>query len=399
MARIASVQPGPTLIALAAVALVALAAWDEAGPRLGLAALVGALAGFALYHAAFGFTSGWRRFIRERRGAGLRAQLLLVGATAAFAIPIIAYGDLVGIRAGGFVFPFGVAVIVGAFLFGLGMQIGGGCGSGTLFTVGGGSTRMTITLAFFILGGLLATWHWSFWQSLPRLEALSFAATPLGPPGAVVLTLALLALIARAVGAAERDRHGTPEPLRPMGSLLTGPWSLAAGTLALTVVGVLTLLVLGRPWGITSGLTLWGAQIAHAVGVPIAEWDYWRHAMGAVEGSVFASGTSVMNLGLIAGAALAACLAGRYAPKFGLSVRDVATAVAGGLLMGYGARIAFGCNIGALLGGIASGSLHGWGWFGFAFLGSIAGVRLREAIGMDPPRAPLPPSRMLGTQT
>ena len=30
--------------------------------------------------------------------------------------------------------------------------------------------------------------------------------------------------------------------------------------------------------------------------------------------------------------------------------------------MGYGARIAFGCNIGAYFGGIASFSLHGWLW-------------------------------------
>jgi len=397
MAAIALAQPRLSLAAGGAVLLVAATAFFGAGPRLALAALIGALAGFALYHAAFGFTSGWRRFIRERRGAGLRAQLALVGATATLAIPLIAYGDLLGIRAGGFVFPFGVAVIVGAFLFGLGMQLGGGCGSGTLFTVGGGSTRMTITLAFFILGGLLATHHFAFWQALPRLPALTFAATPIGPLGTVLASLAALALIAHATRRAEYARHGGLEPLRPMGSLLTGPWSLAAGVLALTAVGIATLLFLGRPWGITSGLTLWGAQVAHAAGVPIAEWDYWRHAMGAVEGSIFASGTSVMNLGLIAGAALAACLAGRYAPRLALSPRDVATAIAGGLLMGYGARIAYGCNTGALLGGIASGSLHGWGWFLFAFLGSILGVRLREAIGMDPPRAPL--AHALSTQS
>ncbi|GAB5375019.1 MAG: YeeE/YedE family protein [Acuticoccus sp.] len=399
MTRIALAQPRLTLVAFAVMLAIAASAFETGGTRLGLASLVGALAGFGLYHAAFGFTAGWRRFIRERRGAGLRAQLVLVGATAVLAIPIIAYGDIFGVRAGGFVFPFGVAVIVGAFLFGLGMQLGGGCGSGTLFTVGGGSTRMVITLAFFILGGLLATYHWSFWMALPKLGALSFAATPLGPPGAIVLTLLLLWLIGRAVTLSEIAHHGTPEPRRPMGALLTGSWNYAAGIVALTIVGALTLVILGRPWGITSGLTLWGAQLAHLVGVPIAEWGYWRYAMGNVEASIFSSGTSVMNLGLIAGAALAACLAGRYAPKFNLSRRDVATAVIGGLLMGYGARIAFGCNIGALLGGIASGSLHGWGWFLFAFLGSVVGVRVRERIGMDPLRASLPVAGALRTQS
>ena len=42
--------------------------------------------------------------------------------------------------------------------------------------------------------------------------------------------------------------------------------------------------------------------------------------------------------------------------------RSLAAAIIGGLLLGYGARIAYGCNIGAFFSGIASGSLHGWLW-------------------------------------
>lgn len=383
-------MPQLRLTALFGLALLAIAARAAqfGGAWLAAAAAIGGLAGFALYHAAFGFTAGWRRFVRERRSGGLAYQLVLVGLTTAAAIPLIAYGGAVGVAAGGFVFPVGVAMLVGAFAFGLGMQLGGGCGSGTLFTVGGGSTRMLVTLAFFILGGLLATYNWAFWQALPALPAVGLAQTPLGPPGAVLLSLAALAALWAAVRAAERRRHGSLEPNRRTGSLCRGPWSPLAGALALAAVGILTLIVLGRPWGITSGLTLWGAQIAHAVGVPLETWPYWRNAMDQVEASVFASGISVMNLGLIVGAALAASLAGRFAPKLNLTATDVCTAMLGGLLMGYGARLAFGCNIGALLGGIASGSLHGWVWFGAAFVGSIVGVRLRAALGVDPPIIP-----------
>jgi hypothetical protein len=43
-----------------------------------------------------------------------------------------------------------------------------------------------------------------------------------------------------------------------------------------------------------------------------------------------------------------------------------------GLMMGYGARLAFGCNIiGVYF------SVHGWIWFVFAFLDSLIGVKLR----------------------
>jgi uncharacterized protein len=61
-------------------------------------------------------------------------------------------------------------------------------------------------------------------------------------------------------------------------------------------------------------------------------------------------------------------------------------AVLGGLLMGYGARLAYGCNIGAYLGGIASMSLHGWVWGIMALLGTWMGLRARPLFGLSRPR-------------
>ena len=55
----------------------------------------------------------------------------------------------------------------------------------------------------------------------------------------------------------------------------------------------------------------------------------------------------------------------------------------GGVLLGYGARIAYGCNIGAYFSGIASGSLHGWLWLVAAFAGNIAGTRLRPMFDLN----------------
>lgn len=368
--------------AVVAIGALAAAAAATAGWRMGAAALVGVFAGYALARSAFGFAAGWRRLVVERRGAGFRGQLLLVALATAVSLPVIAYGASFGVPAGGFVFPMGVPVAAGAFLFGVGMQFAGGCASGTLFTSGGGSVRMMLTLVFFIAGGVVATAHWDAWQTLPQLPPISLAG-PLGPFGAIALTLAALGALAVAARRAELARHGS----------LAAPanlWGYGAGAVALAAVCVLTLVVLGRPWGITSGLTLWGAKVAHAVGVPIETWPYWTNAMAAVEASVLRDATSVMNFGIIAGATLSAGLAGRFRPSLRLSGRDVAMAVAGGLMMGYGARIAYGCNIGALLSGIASGSLHGWGWFVFAFLGTLAALPLRRAFGMDGAPAPAP---------
>ena len=55
--------------------------------------------------------------------------------------------------------PIGASVIAGVFIFGVGMQLGGDCGSGTLFTVGGGSTCMTVTLIGFIAGSAHLPWR------------------------------------------------------------------------------------------------------------------------------------------------------------------------------------------------------------------------------------------------
>jgi uncharacterized membrane protein YedE/YeeE len=54
--------------------------------------VVGALLGLALYHAAFGFTSAWRVFIADGRGAGLRAQMLMLAVGVALFFPALAAG-------------------------------------------------------------------------------------------------------------------------------------------------------------------------------------------------------------------------------------------------------------------------------------------------------------------
>ena len=52
--------------------------------------------------------------------------------------------------------------------------------------------------------------------------------------------------------------------------------------------------------------------------------------------------------------------------------------IGAGLLMGYSSRLAFGCNVGAMLSGIATGSLHGWIWVPVAFAGTLIGLRVRR---------------------
>jgi uncharacterized membrane protein YedE/YeeE len=378
--------PGPAAITAMAIVLGAwylnaVVSWRQAALFM-----VGTFAGVVLYHAAFGFTSSWRVFISDRRGAGLRAQMLMLAITCAVFFPLLASGSFFGQPLRGSVSPVGVGVAAGAFIFGVGMQLGGGCASGTLFSVGGGSSRMVITLFFFIIGSVIGTAHMGWWTAQPALAPASLVTT-MGPWLGLALSLGVFAAIAWMTVGAEKKRHGalSDELKASRGPRwLTGPWPLVAGAIGLAAVNIATLTIGGRPWGVTSAFALWGAKWFEAIGIDVTSWSYWQAPAQAqaLRSSVLLDVTSVMNFGIILGALLAAILAARFAPTLKISGRSFAAAVVGGLLLGYGARIAYGCNIGAYFSGIASGSLHGWLWLVAAFVGNIAGTRLRPLFDL-----------------
>ncbi|MFG6668763.1 YeeE/YedE family protein [Halomonas sp. HNIBRBA4712] len=349
----------------------------------GMLMIVGALFGVVLYHAAFGFTAAWRAFITERRGRGLRAQMVMLAIAVVLFFPALGAGTLFGNPVSGFVSPIGVSVVVGAFIFGLGMQLGGGCASGTLFTAGGGNARMLITLLFFVVGSVIGTAHFAWWQSLPAFAPVSLVELA-GPSVGMAISLVIFAAIAAMTVVLERRRHGqlekAPKVAKPGSERwLEGPWPLLAGAVALALLNFATLALAGRPWGITSAFALWGAKVFEFIGGDVSQWGYWQSASNeaALEASIFSDITTVMNIGIMLGALAAAHLAGRFAPNFNIPIRSVIAAILGGLMLGYGARLAFGCNIGAYFSGIASGSLHGWIWMVAAFGGNMLGVKMR----------------------
>ena len=376
-------KPFAPLVAFIFLVLGAVFLQNSVGSRQVLLLVVGAALGLTLYHAAFGFTSAWRVFITDRRGAGLRAQMVMLALAVVLFFPALGAGTLFGQPVVGLVAPAGISVVFGAFIFGIGMQLGGGCASGTLFTVGGGNARMLVTLLFFICGSLIATQHVDWWFALPSFPAVSIVKS-FGVIPALLLSLAVFGIIAAVTVRLEKGRHGKLEQgvtsehpgLR---RFLRGPWPLVWGAIALALLNYATLALAGRPWGITSAFALWGAKVASGLGVDVASWVFWQVPANAkaLAAPVWEDITSVMDIGIMLGALLAAGLAGRFAPSLKIPPRSLLAAVIGGLLLGYGSRLAYGCNIGAYFSGIASGSLHGWVWLVAAFIGNSVGVRLR----------------------
>ncbi len=342
----------------------ALAVTLAGGLRQGLLVLLGIGFGAVLQGARFGFTTGWRDFIEHRNPLGLSAQMLLLALSAVLTLPLIAShpGELVGAVA-----PLTISLVLGAFVFGAAMQLADGCGSGTLYKAGNGSTLSLAVLPAFAFGSFVGGSHQPAWVALgglPPIDLLQF-----GLPAALGATVLGCAVVAGLVW-----RAGKPQAAGN-----ARRWWV--GAVLLAVLHALHLVVAGQPWGIVYGIGLWGAKVAQAVGwspVGDAFWGVAPHAQRLAE-PVLADVTSVTNLGLLYGALMVSRWNGSPA-RSTASARRIAIAVVAGLLMGYSSRMAFGCNVGAYLGGIASASLHGWVWFALAFAGSMVGVRLRRRL-------------------
>ena len=131
-------------------------------------------------------------------------------------------------------------------------------------------------------------------------------------------------------------------------------------------------------WGVTGPFATWAAWVYQGLGGNVENWYFFSTPGGqaSLERTFFTDPASVRNLGIIFGALLATLLASQFKFKKIKDFRQVAAAVIGGLAMGYGARIAFGCNIGALYSGISVMSVSGWVFAIFLFVGAVIGSKL-----------------------
>lgn len=76
------IDRGPVATVLASLVVGTVTIGTLVDFRQAVLFLIGSLLGIALYHSSFGFTGGWRRFVVERRGASIRAQMLMIAVTA-----------------------------------------------------------------------------------------------------------------------------------------------------------------------------------------------------------------------------------------------------------------------------------------------------------------------------
>jgi uncharacterized protein len=357
-------------LALAATAiLIVLVLFDH---QLASAALIlgGFGLGVAFLKAEFSFTVSWRRFLTKGEAGGLLGGLIVIAICALAVVPVAALAP----KYGGAMAPIGPSLVIGAFVFGIGMQLANGCGSGTLYTVGGGSGRMLIALLFFVIGSVFGSLSLPAFLALGGLDPV-LASDYLGAWGGLAATLASIAIAAGLIVTVARRHRANFIPSR----------NYVIGGIAIGLLCVAVFAAGGHPWSVTFGFTVWGAKAASALGFDLSHSAFWqwpgpRRALGE---SVLSDTSSLTDFGMLFGAMAAAAATKPFAATAWPPMKSLLAAGLGGLLMGWGARLGFGCNIGAFVGGVASGSLHGWIWFLAALPGCLVGIRLRPLFGLS----------------
>lgn len=362
------------------------------GLSQGLLLIIGIGLGFALFHSRFGFTSTWRQLIAVGNGQGLRAHALLLGTAATLVMLIAATGStLFGTTPNTSPGQIGLPLFLGAAVFAIGMQLGGACASGTLFAVGSGQTSIVITLLGFIAGSVIYTAGYPAFTGWPQVPGIALA-DHVGWFGAWAITIAALVIIVVVTRVVQRRRNPPPTDVVPTAQglrrIVRGSWPILVGAVVLGVLAGAVFLVSGGTWGVTYAFGLWGAKFLQLLGFQPELWTFWQQPANAkaLAASAWQDKTTLTDVGIMIGAGIAAAAAGAWKLHTRIPWRTAVAALLGGILMGIGARLAGGCNIGAYLGGISRGSLHGWLWAVFALGGTWVGLRLRPLFGLGNPQ-------------
>jgi uncharacterized membrane protein YedE/YeeE len=177
-------------------ALAAGLAWGNGHISSGLVWLLGCSIGWLLVHFRFGFSGSFQRLITQRDAEAFYPIAALLVALILGTALLLSLQAPLGLTLQLSRAPLRWSLLLGAFLFGIGMQLAGRCGSGTLASAGQPGSGFPLTLAGLVLGVFAGSLH------RPGLEQL----TPPGLPAvvlldslplwaAVVLQLALLLLL------------------------------------------------------------------------------------------------------------------------------------------------------------------------------------------------------------
>jgi uncharacterized membrane protein YedE/YeeE len=155
--------------------------------------------------------------------------------------------------------------------------------------------------------------------------------------------------------------------------LVKKEWSYTTGAVLMSVLAVMLATFAGS-WGVSGPLAIWGGKALTFIGI---DADSWKMFNGSLAKYRFLNNQgAITDVALIFGSMISCLLAAQWKIRGIKSARQVWAAVIGGTLMGIGARINPGCNIGAMFSSIPALALSGWVFLLFVFIGATVGGKM-----------------------
>lgn len=149
-----------------------------------------------------------------------------------------------------------------------------------------------------------------------------------------------------------------------MAALFARPWPVFPSAMVIGALNVF-LFAFDKPWTASDGLRNWGDVLLGGLGLLDQDALLPPH---------FYSG-SVLNIGLLFGGLIGALLSHEFAVRAAPG-KEIAKGAVGGVLMGVGAILAFGCNIGGFFSALSALSLSGFGMMAGLLVGGFGASRV-----------------------
>ena len=151
-------------------------------------------------------------------------------------------------------------------------------------------------------------------------------------------------------------------------------WSPVPAVIAAGVLSAYYFGLTGTFWAVTGEFTRWGGHALQFAGVDLSNWGYFK--IIGLQGTPLTRIDGVMIIGMFVGCFSAALWANNVKLRHPTHCIRVFQALVGGIIAGFGARLAMGCNLAAFFTGIPQFSLHAWFFAIATAIGSLAGAKV-----------------------
>ncbi|ARJ39166.1 hypothetical protein SporoP8_09990 [Sporosarcina ureae] len=149
--------------------------------------------------------------------------------------------------------------------------------------------------------------------------------------------------------------------------------------LVLVMAGILSALYFGLTstvWAVTGEFTRLGGDILLLFGVDISDWQYFD--MVHLQGTTWNRPDGWIVWGMFAGALIMVLLSNSFKIRLPQQKRRYVQGLIGGIIAGFGARLALGCNLAAFFTGVPQFSFHSWIFIVATGIGTFFGAKLTK---------------------